>query len=81
MAEKPVNLVIRKELLKMKRLIDRNNNDTKMNYLVYTRKYKCLECGAVFDAAIMLIPEDVSCKECDSRLVEEYSGFDSDDYL
>ena len=69
----------------MKKLIDRDNYDTKMNYLGYTRKYKCLDCGAVFEftwnAAIMPIPEDVSCKECDSRLVEKYSGFDFADYL
>jgi len=69
----------------MKRLIDRDNEGTKMNYLACTRKYKCLDCGAVFEvtwnAAIMPIPEDVSCKECDSRLVENYSSLDFADYL
>ena len=69
----------------MKRLVDRHDDGTKMNYLAYTRKYRCLDCGAVFEftwnGAIMPIPEDVSCKECDSRLVEQYSDFDFADYL
>ena len=69
----------------MKRLVGRHNNGTKMNYLACTRKYKCLDCGAVFDftwnAAVTPIPEDVSCKECDSRLVEQYSDFVFADYL